>query len=100
PRVRIAPARARHVRSPIAAAYAAVLARLARAGHPRDPAATPRELACDLAARGVPGAAQLGELTELYYRADSGAQVPDAAIARAAELRRAIEQALRAVPPR
>jgi protein-glutamine gamma-glutamyltransferase len=100
PRPQVAPARARHrVRSPIAAAYAAVLARLARHGHPRDPAATPRELARDLVARGVPGATQLGELTELYYRAEWGGDVPEAAIARAVELRRVIEQALRATPP-
>ena len=90
----LAVARTHRARGPIAAAYAAALHRLARRGHPRDPAATPRELARDLAARGVPGAAELGELTELYYRAEWGGDAPAAAVARAGELRRAIEAAL------
>jgi hypothetical protein len=90
----LAVARTHRARGPIAAAYAAVVHRLARRGHPRDPSATPRELARDLAARGVPGAAELGELTELYYRAEWGGDAPATAVARAAELRRAIEAAL------
>ena len=91
----IAAARARRrPASPIAAAYAAVLARLARAGHPRDPATTPRELAATLGARGVPGAADLGELTELYYRAQWGGELGPEAVARAAALQKAIEDAL------
>jgi len=97
----LAAARARpRSRSPIAAAYAAVLARLARRGHPRDPAATPRELASQLVARGVPGADHLRELTELYYNAEWGGDAPAAAVARALELRRAIEAALDQRPPR
>ncbi|HTJ41101.1 MAG TPA: DUF3488 and transglutaminase-like domain-containing protein [Kofleriaceae bacterium] len=96
PRSALAIARARHrAHGPIAAAYAAVLARLAKRGYPRDPAATPRELARSLRHRGAPGAAQLDELTELYYRAEWGGDAPAQAVARAAALRREIEAALR-----
>ncbi|MCX5746878.1 MAG: transglutaminaseTgpA domain-containing protein [Proteobacteria bacterium] len=41
--------------------------RLARIGHVRDAATTPREFAAKLHAVGAPGAAPLGELVELYY---------------------------------
>lgn len=86
-------ARAR-VRGAIAVTYAAALAQLARRGHPRDPAVTPRELARDLAAQGVAGATELGELTELYYLAEWGEVASPDAVARAAELGKAIAAAL------
>jgi transglutaminase-like putative cysteine protease len=88
-------ARAR-TRTAIATTYAAVLAQLARRGHPRDPAATPRELARDLAARNVAGAPELAELTELYYLAEWGESVAPDAVARATELGSAIIAALAA----
>lgn len=83
------------VRSAIATTYAGALAQLARQGHPRDPAITPRELARDLAAQGVAGAGPLGELTELYYLAEWGEVVSPDAVARAAALGREIAEALK-----
>lgn len=87
--------RRRRKRSPVAAIYAAVLAKLARHGHRRAPATTPREHARALSARGVPGAAEISELTELYYRVEYGNEIPDGAAQRARELRIAIEDALK-----
>jgi len=94
PRPRPEPRPRQHIRSPLASTYAAVLARLAKRGHVRDPGTTPRELAAELEARGVPGAAELSELTELYYIAEWGGHAPPEAVDRAHQLRRAIETAL------
>ena len=71
---------------------------MARRGHRRDPATTPRELARDLASRSVPGAAELAELTELYYVAAWGGTATDEMRARARVLAAAIDAAT-AGPP-
>src|SRR5690606_36687080 len=52
-------------RDPMVQLYGKVLDRLARRGHRRHPATTPREHARALLAASVPGAPALGELTEL-----------------------------------
>jgi hypothetical protein len=88
--------RARRQRDPIAAVYLTALRSLGRRGWPRPPAATPREHARELARAGAPGAEPLGELTELYYRAEYGALSSDAAHGQARHLARAIDEALRA----
>jgi protein-glutamine gamma-glutamyltransferase len=81
-------------RSPVAAEYARVLGRLERRGVTRGPAVTPRELARDVAARELPYAAALGELTEVYYAALWGGDDDPALVARARDLARTIEAAL------
>ncbi len=73
-------------RSLIAASYDEVARQLSRAGAPREAAVTPRELAARLAERGHPVAAQVGELTELYYAAEWGRRIDPAAEQRAAIL--------------
>ena len=78
----------------MASLYATVLARMARRGLARSPATTPRELAADLVARGVAGAAEMAELTELYYAAEWGGTVTPEDLERAHRLRRAIEAAM------
>jgi transglutaminase-like putative cysteine protease len=87
-------------RSPMAAVYASATGRLARRGHGRDAAATPREHAGALAERGVPGGAELVELTELYYAAEWGGSASTEELDRARALERAIEAALAAAPAR
>ena len=82
-------------RSELAAIYERAARRLARRGHRRAPSMTPRELARELAAGGVPGAAEMAELTELYYAAAWGGVSDDALLARARELGAAID----ALPP-
>jgi transglutaminase-like putative cysteine protease len=89
----MARARAR-ARSELAGLYDRAARRLARRGYRRDPAVTPRELAKDLVARGVDGAVELAELTELYYAAEWGGSATDAMVARARALAAAIEQAV------
>lgn len=66
----------------------------------RPPATTPRELARELLARDAPGAAELDELTELYYAGQWGGAVDDAALARARVLASGIEAVARRKPPR
>jgi len=88
------PRRQRRRKSAMASLYASVLARLARHGLARSPATTPRELAADLVARGAPGAAELAELTELYYAAEWGGAASPEVLERAQRLRRAIEAAV------
>ncbi|HVK76199.1 MAG TPA: transglutaminaseTgpA domain-containing protein [Kofleriaceae bacterium] len=93
------PARPRaRQRSEIATLYERAARRVARRGHRRDPATTPRELARDLASRSVPGAAELAELTELYYVAAWGGTATDEMRARARVLAAAIDAAT-AGPP-
>jgi transglutaminase-like putative cysteine protease len=82
-------------RSPIAAIYDQVSKQLARHGTRRAPGVTPRELADQLAAKGDPAAAELRELTELYYAAEWGGHRDPAAEQRATELALAIRTALR-----
>jgi hypothetical protein len=74
-------------RRPVATIYQNVVEKLARRGLPRDPALTPREIA-----RGwsQPGAAELSELTELYYAVEYGTRDEDSALPRARVLRDAI----------
>jgi hypothetical protein len=78
----------------VAASYDQALRALAKAGQPRDPAVTPRELATRLAGRALAGAAQLGELTELYYAAEWGGRQDTDAEARAQALLRELRAAL------
>ncbi len=73
-------------RSELAMLYERASRRLARRGHRRDPSVTPRELARDLAERKVAGAAELAELTELYYAAAWGGLATDDMLARARTL--------------
>ena len=84
-------------RSPIAALYDQVAKQLAKAGSPRDAATTPRELADKLSARNAPAAADVRELTELYYAAEWGGRRDPAAEQRAAALAVAIKATLKAM---
>jgi hypothetical protein len=90
----------RRTRSAIAEIYDNVARLFARSGMPREAAVTPRELARGMAERGAAGAAQLGELTELYYAAEWGRHDDPAAAARATaladEIRAAVAAARRA----
>ncbi len=86
-------------RTPMAALYGRVLKKLARRGLARDPATTPRELARLARDRGVPGAAALDELTELYNAAEWGAAATAEVLARARALAAEIEAALDAPAP-
>jgi hypothetical protein len=89
------PRRARpRVRSAIAAIYDDVTRQLARAGVAREAAATPRELAAQMAVRGDTAAAEIGELTELYYAAEWGGRADPTAEARASVLAGTIRAAL------
>ncbi len=82
------------VRSELALIYDRAARRLARRGYRRDPATTPRELARDLVRRGVDGAPELAELTELYYAAEWGGTASAATLARARALAAAIDAAV------
>ena len=84
-------------RSPIAQIYDGVARALARAGVAREVSLTPRELAQRMAARGDHAAAQVGELTELYYAAEWGHRTDPAAVKRAGVLADEIRATLRAV---
>lgn len=79
-------------RSPIALAYEAAIRQLAKAGHGREPAVTPREHADRLT---LPLGAQVRELTELYYAAEWGGRRDPVAERRADELATAIKSELR-----
>lgn len=86
------------VRDPMSVIYRQAMTSLARRGHGRAPAVTPREHASELAARGVPGAAELVELTALYYsRVYGGSDAPEL-LERARVLAADIERALREAP--
>ncbi len=82
-------------RSPIAAIYDQVASQLARAGRRREPGTTPRELAERALARDEPAAAELAELTGLYYAAEWGGHRGPAAEQRARELASTIRIRLR-----
>jgi transglutaminase-like putative cysteine protease len=84
-------------RSPIAETYDDVARALARAGIGREASLTPRELAQRMAARGDHAAAQVSELTELYYAAEWGRRRDPAAEQRAGALADEIRATLRAV---
>ncbi len=88
-------ARKARARSPIAAAYDQVAKQLAKHGTRRDTGMTPRELADRAITRGEPAAAELRELTELYYAAEWGGRSDPAGERRAGELASAIRTALR-----
>lgn len=79
-------------RRPVASLYNGVLDFLRRKGYGRPPSATPREHARALTDAGAPGATELEELTELYYRAEYGA-AEDRDLDRAENLASAIRQA-------
>ncbi|NVB80359.1 MAG: DUF3488 domain-containing protein [Kofleriaceae bacterium] len=83
-------------RSPIAVSYDQVARLLEKRGRSRDAATTPRELAARLLADNAPAAAELGELTELYYAAEWGQRGDASAERRAAELASAIKRTLSA----
>ncbi|HEY4245133.1 MAG TPA: DUF3488 and transglutaminase-like domain-containing protein [Kofleriaceae bacterium] len=84
---------AKRSRPTVAQLYDDVSRAYARAGFPRAAGVTPREHAVALAALAAPGAAALGELTELYYGALWGTRT--VAEARAAALAASIRDALR-----
>ncbi len=83
-------------RSTVAEVYFAVARSLTKSGIPRDAATTPRELATRLTAQGSPIAADLTELTELYYAAEWGAVRDPAAEDRASALAVRIRETLAA----
>ena len=63
-------------RHPVAARYQRLLRLLARHGHAKPPANTPREFARALRSAGTAGATIVGEMTEVYYRARYGQPSP------------------------
>lgn len=94
-------ARARNrTRSTVAEVYLSVAKSLAKAGVAREAGTTPRELATRMTERAEPGAAQVGELTELYYAAEWGGRrdpaAEDQAMRLAREIRAALDAAQRA----
>lgn len=94
------PRSARRTRSTVAEVYDQAAKALAKRGVVRDAQTTPRELATRMTQRSDPGAAQMGELTELYYAAEWGGRRDPAAEERAMvllrELRVTLEAAKRA----
>jgi protein-glutamine gamma-glutamyltransferase len=83
---------------PMSAIYRQAVLSLARRGHDRAPAVTPREHALELAAQAVPGAAALAELTDLYYARVYGGRDEPELLDRARALAADIERALREAP--
>jgi transglutaminase-like putative cysteine protease len=83
-------------RSTVAEVYLSVAKSLAKAGLARDAGTTPRELATRMTERGEPAAAEVGELTELYYAAEWGGRRDPAAEDKAMQLSREIRAALTA----
>lgn len=90
----------RRSRTTVAATYDQVQKALAKAGVTREAHTTPKELAVRMAAQDAPGAAQVGELVELYYAAEWGGRVPPEVEARAAALATEIRSALDAAKRR
>jgi protein-glutamine gamma-glutamyltransferase len=84
------------IRSPIAEVYDDVARALARSGLPRDASVTPRELAARMADRGDTAAAEVSELTELYYAAEWGQRRDASGEQRAIALGHAIRATLHA----
>ncbi len=93
----LAPRASTRKRSPVVKHYLATLRSLAKRGHRRDEATTPREFARDLAQSGVPGAGSLEALTELYYRAEYSTAILDdpATAGRAQALSESVQDALK-----
>lgn len=87
-------ARRTRARSTVAEVFDQVAKALAKAGVVRDAAVTPRELATRMTERGDPGAAQVGDLVELYYAAEWGGVRDPAAEERALVLAREIREAI------
>jgi hypothetical protein len=87
-------------RSTVAAVYDQALKLLAKHGAPREPWMTPRELASQLAQRAHVAAAQVRELTELYYAAEWGGRRNPDDESRAAALLRELREALEAARKR
>jgi transglutaminase-like putative cysteine protease len=85
-------------RDPMSVIYRQAVLSLARRGHDRALAVTPREHARELSAQAVPGAAALVELTNLYYARIYGGHDEPALLDRARALAADIEQALRQAP--
>ncbi|HWN66176.1 MAG TPA: transglutaminaseTgpA domain-containing protein, partial [Haliangium sp.] len=83
---------------PMSAIYRQAVLSMARRGHDRAPAVTPREHARELAARAVPGSAALVELTDLYYARIYGGRDEPELLDRARALAADVEQALREAP--
>jgi transglutaminase-like putative cysteine protease len=81
-------------RSTVGEIYDRAAKHLTKAGFPRATTDTPRELAERMATRRDPAAAQVGELTELYYLAEWGARRDATAEERAAALLREIRDRL------
>lgn len=79
-------------RSSMGAVYARAEEELARRGHGRPPARTPREHARVLQGVGVPGADAYRELTDLYYEVEYGRLGTDDAVSRAEALARRIRE--------
>jgi len=95
-----APRSGSRARSAVAGVWLVTARRMARRGHRRDQATTPREYADALARKKTPGAASFARLTELYYAAVYGPhELPDMA-AQAKELRDQVETAWKQRPRR
>jgi hypothetical protein len=94
-RRRTGPRRSRGALDPMSAIYQQAVLGLARRGHGRVPATTPREHAAELSAKAVPGAAALVELTALYYARIYGGRDEPELLDRARALASDIETALR-----
>ncbi|CAN5913048.1 hypothetical protein BH11MYX2_BH11MYX2_25540 [soil metagenome] len=86
--------RASRPRSTVAEHYLSLTKALAKAGYPRAPGITPRELAARLSAKSTAAGTDLAELVELYYAAEWGAVREPAAEDRAAKLVEKIRAAL------
>ncbi|MEJ7604642.1 MAG: DUF4129 domain-containing protein, partial [Kofleriaceae bacterium] len=76
----------RRERSTVGEVYQRASKLLAKAGFPRAAAVTPRELAIRLTERGELVAAEVSELTDLYYAAEWGGRRDPVAEARATAL--------------
>jgi transglutaminase-like putative cysteine protease len=90
----------RRERSTVAGVYDQVQKALGKAGMIRDSHTTPKELAVRMTERDDPGAAQVGELVDLYYAAEWGGRREPAAEERAQVLAREIKAALDAAKRR
>ncbi|MBA3818787.1 MAG: DUF4129 domain-containing protein, partial [Deltaproteobacteria bacterium] len=89
-------ARRSRKRPPVSTTYDQVSKLLAKAGFAREAAETPLERARRMRARSAIAAAEVGELTDLYYAAEWGGQRDATAEVRATALAHEIKRALRA----
>jgi len=90
----------RRRRGPISGLYRSTLTKFEKRGFLRPTHATPREFAGWLAEARAPGADSMGELTDLYYRAEYGGADGGDALARAKELKQMIFGDLARAPRR